>query len=145
MKAYKGFASDMTCRGFRYEEGKPYTTDDAKCCETGFHAWAGSFGAATAGYRGAATAGYFAIDIDHARRFGIGHALMVSQFRQDDDRLFLRAFPGGPGVSRRFDEVLPICDDDALTIIFSAMKPGSGEAIPDLGTIDELLARRARR
>lgn len=89
--------------------------------------------------------GRFAIDIDHARRFGIGHALMVSQFRQDDDRLFLRAFPGGPGVSRRFDEVLPICDDDALTIIFSAMKPGSGEAIPDLGTIDELLARRAER
>ena len=38
MKAYKGFASDMTCRGFRYEEGKSYKTDNAKCCETGFHA-----------------------------------------------------------------------------------------------------------
>ena len=38
MKAYKGFASDMTCRGFRYEEGKSYKTDNAKCCDTGFHA-----------------------------------------------------------------------------------------------------------
>ena len=38
IKAYKGFNKDMTCRGFRYEEGKKYETEMAKCCESGFHA-----------------------------------------------------------------------------------------------------------
>ena len=38
MKAYKGFNKDMTCRGFKYEEGKTYETDNAKVCKTGFHA-----------------------------------------------------------------------------------------------------------
>ena len=38
MKAYKGFNSDMTCRGFQYEEGKTYETDEATLCEKGFHA-----------------------------------------------------------------------------------------------------------
>ena len=38
MKAYKGFNKDMTCKGFQYEEGKTYTTDEAKLCESGFHA-----------------------------------------------------------------------------------------------------------
>ena len=38
MKAYKGFNKDMTCRGFKYEEGKEYETDKAKLCSSGFHA-----------------------------------------------------------------------------------------------------------
>ena len=38
MKAYKGFNKDMTCRGFKYEEGKSFETDEAKMCKTGFHA-----------------------------------------------------------------------------------------------------------
>ena len=38
IKSYKGFNKDMTCRGFRYEEGKEYETEKAECCETGFHA-----------------------------------------------------------------------------------------------------------
>ena len=38
MKAYKGFNKDMTCRGFQYEEGKEYTTDEAELCKSGFHA-----------------------------------------------------------------------------------------------------------
>ena len=38
MKAYKGFKNDMTCRGFRYEEGKEYHKERAECCDTGFHA-----------------------------------------------------------------------------------------------------------
>jgi len=38
MKAYKGFNKDMTCRGFQYEEGKEYETDEAELCKTGFHA-----------------------------------------------------------------------------------------------------------
>lgn len=38
MKAYKGFNKDMTCRGFKYEEGGEYETDKAKVCECGFHA-----------------------------------------------------------------------------------------------------------
>ena len=84
--------------------------------------------------------GTFCIDIDHARRFGIQHALMVSQFRQGDDRLFVRSFPSGNGGSRHFDEVLPICDDDAMTSLFSAFKPD--KSIPDtLCTIDELIAK----
>ena len=38
MKAYKGFAKDMTCHGFQYEEGKTYETEKAVCCKAGFHA-----------------------------------------------------------------------------------------------------------
>ena len=38
MKAYKGFNRDMTCRGYQYEEGKAYETDEAKLCHSGFHA-----------------------------------------------------------------------------------------------------------
>ena len=38
MKAYKGFDSDMTCRGFQYEEGKVYKEPTADLCKTGFHA-----------------------------------------------------------------------------------------------------------
>ena len=38
MKAYKGFNKDLTCRGFKYGKGEAYHTDNAKCCEEGFHA-----------------------------------------------------------------------------------------------------------
>lgn len=38
MKAYKGFKPNMTCRGFQYKEGGKYETDEAKVCDSGFHA-----------------------------------------------------------------------------------------------------------
>ena len=38
MKYYKGFNKDMKCRGFQYEEGKTYETDEALLCKSGFHA-----------------------------------------------------------------------------------------------------------
>jgi hypothetical protein len=38
IKAYKGFNKDMTCRGFRYEEGKEYEEERAGACNCGFHA-----------------------------------------------------------------------------------------------------------
>ena len=39
MKAYKGFNSDLTCRGFQYKEGETFTHDgDVALCESGFHA-----------------------------------------------------------------------------------------------------------
>ena len=37
MKGYKGFKEDLSCYGFKYEVGKEYTTDKAKCCNYGFH------------------------------------------------------------------------------------------------------------
>ena len=39
MLGYKGFKSDLTCRGFQYEIGKTYTMDpqDIKLCSNGFH------------------------------------------------------------------------------------------------------------
>lgn len=38
MKAYKGFNKDMTCQGFRFEEGETYEEQEAVLCEKGFHA-----------------------------------------------------------------------------------------------------------
>ena len=38
MKAYKGFKTDMTCRGFQFEKGKEYHEDSAVLCNSGFHA-----------------------------------------------------------------------------------------------------------
>ncbi len=39
MKAYKGFKKDMTCRDFKFEEGKEYeAAGEIKVCENGFHA-----------------------------------------------------------------------------------------------------------
>ena len=39
MKAYKGFNRDMTCREFKFEEGKEYEqSGKIKVCENGFHA-----------------------------------------------------------------------------------------------------------
>lgn len=39
MKTYKGFNTDMTCRGFQYEEGKEYKHEgEVKACDSGFHA-----------------------------------------------------------------------------------------------------------
>ena len=35
---YKGMDKDMKCRGFQYEIGKEYETDEIKMCERGFHA-----------------------------------------------------------------------------------------------------------
>ena len=35
---YKGMDKDMKCRGFQYEVGGEYETDEAKACECGFHA-----------------------------------------------------------------------------------------------------------
>lgn len=36
--AYKGMNSDMTCKGFQYEIGKTYKTDNVELCKCGFHA-----------------------------------------------------------------------------------------------------------
>lgn len=39
MKTYKGFNSDMICRGFQYEVGGEYVHEgDIKACSSGFHA-----------------------------------------------------------------------------------------------------------
>lgn len=38
MKTYKGFNKDLRCRGFQYEVGNEYETDQAEVCKTGFHA-----------------------------------------------------------------------------------------------------------
>ena len=38
MKAYKGFAKNLCCRGMQYEVGKSYDEPEAKVCKAGFHA-----------------------------------------------------------------------------------------------------------
>ena len=38
MKCYKGFDKDLKCRGFQYEIGKSYETENAYICHCGFHA-----------------------------------------------------------------------------------------------------------
>ncbi len=39
IKTYKGFNKDMTCREFRYEEGKEYEHNgNVRACKSGFHA-----------------------------------------------------------------------------------------------------------
>lgn len=38
MKAYKGFESDLSCKGFQYEIGGTYEEPGAVLCECGFHA-----------------------------------------------------------------------------------------------------------
>jgi hypothetical protein len=37
IRGYKAYNKGMKCMGFQYEEGKTYKTENAKCCETGFH------------------------------------------------------------------------------------------------------------
>ncbi len=87
--------------------------------------------------------GHFCIDIDHARRFGdVASALMITQFKQDDGWVFCRGFPDGVGVSRRLEELLPIGNYDAMTILFAAFKPD--KPIPErdkLDSIDNLIAK----
>lgn len=83
--------------------------------------------------------GSFCIDIEHARRFGVKHALMITQFPQGGNRVFCRSFPNGNGYTRHYDDLLPICHDDAMSIMFSAFKPD--KPIPDeLPDIDSLVA-----
>ena len=38
MKSYKGFDSNLQCRGFQYEIGKEYEEEKAQACTCGFHA-----------------------------------------------------------------------------------------------------------
>ena len=38
IKAYKGFDKNMKCRGFQFAEGNEYEEENAKLCESGFHA-----------------------------------------------------------------------------------------------------------
>src|SRR5690242_19784110 len=37
IKGFKGYDKDFKCKGFQYEVGKEYETNQAKVCETGFH------------------------------------------------------------------------------------------------------------
>jgi hypothetical protein len=37
MKGYKAYDKPLTCKGFKFEEGKEYKEDKAICCYSGFH------------------------------------------------------------------------------------------------------------
>ena len=54
----------MTCRGFQYEEGKEYTTDKAKLCESGFHAC--EYPLDCLNYYNPAESEYHSVDLDAA-------------------------------------------------------------------------------
>ena len=64
IKAYKGFGKDMKCRDFQYEEGKEYTTDNAKLCESGFHAC--EYPLDCLNYYNPAESEYHSVDLDAA-------------------------------------------------------------------------------
>ena len=38
IKTYKGFDTDLKCRGFQFEVGKEYEEPSAKACDRGYHA-----------------------------------------------------------------------------------------------------------
>ena len=90
--------------------------------------------------------GTFCIDIEHARRAGVASALMITQFKQGEDRVFCRAFPSGCGYSREMENLLPMCDADAMTIFFAAYRP-SEKITSDvkLVTIDDLIAQHTAK
>ncbi|RAJ24290.1 A1S_2505 family phage non-structural protein, partial [Pedobacter cryoconitis] len=37
VSGFKGFGENLICRDFQYKLGESYTTNRAKCCDTGFH------------------------------------------------------------------------------------------------------------
>ena len=75
MKAYKGFNRDMTCRGFRFEEGKTYEhSGNVKLCESGFHACEDPMDCLR--YYDPCTSVYHEVEIDG-----------VSDERQDDTKI----------------------------------------------------------
>ena len=62
MKAYKGFNKDMTCRGFKFEEGKTYEESEAILCKRGFHACTNPIDVFT--YYPPATSVYHEVELD---------------------------------------------------------------------------------
>ena len=91
MKAYKGFNKDMTCRGFKFEEGKTYTTDEAKLCKSGFHACENPL--ECFGYYLPATSVYHEVELED-----------VSEERQNDSKVVGKTIKVGAELS-----VLGIC------------------------------------
>ena len=62
MKAYKGFNKDMTCREFKFEEGKTYEESEAILCKRGFHACTNPIDVFT--YYPPATSVYHEVELD---------------------------------------------------------------------------------
>lgn len=86
--------------------------------------------------------GRFCVDIEHARRFDVASALLVTQYKQGKDRVFCRVFLSGTGVSRKLVDLLPINDHDAMTIMLTCFEPK--EKIPDgykVCGIDDLIEK----
>ena len=86
MKAYKGFNENMTCRGFRYEEGKIYHEKGAILCEKGFHACENPLD--TFNYYAPANSVYHEVDLDEvAERHSDGDTKLCAKTIQIGARL----------------------------------------------------------
>ena len=111
-KYYKGFNRDMTCRGFKFEEGKEYTEETAELCHSGFHACENPLD--TFGYYAPGSSVYHEVELDG-----------VSDERGDDSKVCARTIRIGAKL-----DVAGICKAH-FEYVKAHCKPANGRVAGD--------------